>query len=152
MAADLEGLVRQVLENQAASKETVKGMEKLLTEARQDARAAREGLAEIKAVLGEQNVPERVAEIRAEMKAQHVELRTDMVNTYNRLQAAVADRGTALDVRIDGLDKRVAALERLKEQATGAKSVLGWLLKHAPWLFAGIAAFLAGMGWEHKIT
>lgn len=41
---------------------------------------------------------------------------------------------------------RIDVLESQRDKAVGAASFWSWLMKNAPWLFAGIAAFGAGIG------
>lgn len=41
---------------------------------------------------------------------------------------------------------RVDQLEAHKDRAVGVAAFFSWLAKSAPWFFAGLAAFLAGIG------
>lgn len=41
---------------------------------------------------------------------------------------------------------RIDALERQRDRVAGAADFWSWLARSAPWLAAGVAAFLAGLG------
>lgn len=41
---------------------------------------------------------------------------------------------------------RIDALERERDRVAGAAAIWSWMARHAPWLAAGLAAFLAGFG------
>lgn len=49
---------------------------------------------------------------------------------------------------LEKLEDRIDKLEKLRDQQAGAAALVGWVMKHAPWLFAGIAAFAAGFNWK----
>lgn len=52
---------------------------------------------------------------------------------------------------IKELSDRIKSLEDDRNQVRGVASFWGWLIKAAPWLFAGIAAFLAGIGLKQSV-
>ena len=58
-----------------------------------------------------------------------------------RLEALKGDLTKALE--------RIDTLESQRDQVKGAAPLWTWLSKNAPWLFAGIAAFVAGWGIKH---
>ena len=43
---------------------------------------------------------------------------------------------------------RVDLLEAQRDRVAGVASFWSWLVRSAPWLAAGIAAFVAGIGWK----
>lgn len=63
-----------------------------------------------------------------------------------RLEAQkTGEEVAALQKRLDTALSRIDALESVKDQNAGAKSVWEWLSKNAAWLFAGAAAFISGL-------
>lgn len=51
----------------------------------------------------------------------------------------------AITLKLETAMTRINTLESQVDQAKGAASVWTWLAKNAPWLFAGFAAFIAGL-------
>lgn len=51
----------------------------------------------------------------------------------------------SIQTKLDTAMARIDQLERQRDLDAGAKSVWTWLSKNAPWLFAGAAAFVAGL-------
>lgn len=51
----------------------------------------------------------------------------------------------AIQAKLESALTRINTLESQVDQAKGAASVWTWLAKNAPWLFAGVAAFVAGL-------
>ncbi len=51
----------------------------------------------------------------------------------------------ALNDRLSAAFKRIDDLEGTRDQQKGAKALVDWLRQTAPWLLAGIAAFVAGI-------
>ncbi len=62
-----------------------------------------------------------------------------------RQMTAAIDRQTHA---LEKLEDRLDTLEKLRDQQAGAAALVNWMLKYAPWLFAGIAAFAAGFNWK----
>lgn len=58
----------------------------------------------------------------------------------------VAKEVDTLNAKLALALNRIDVLEAQRDMAAGAASMWGWLSKNAPWLFAGLAAFGAGMG------
>lgn len=51
-----------------------------------------------------------------------------------------------LNDRLTATLKRIDDLESTRDQQRGAKSLVDWVRQTTPWLLAGIAAFVAGIG------
>jgi replicative DNA helicase len=51
----------------------------------------------------------------------------------------------AIQKRMDNALERIDDLEAQQDRSAGAESVWTWLSKNAAWLFAGVAAFIAGL-------
>jgi hypothetical protein len=63
-----------------------------------------------------------------------------------RLEAQKTHEEVAgIALKLEAATTRINTLESQVDKAQGAASVWTWLAKNAPWLFAGIAAFVAGM-------
>lgn len=62
-----------------------------------------------------------------------------------RVERDLREQLSSSTLRMEAALTRIDALERSRDEATGAKSVWNWLSKNASWLFAGLAAFVAGL-------
>lgn len=76
---------------------------------------------------------------------------TDKVDGMNtrliRLEEAKHGREIdRLDQLYSSIGRRVDDLEGTRDQQRGAKGLVDWMRQTAPWLLAGIAAFVAGIG------
>lgn len=81
------------------------------------------------------DVRERVIRLEAEKTSKVIErMETDFRSALGKSEALLQ----AALCRID-------TLESSRDQARGAQSVWEWLSKNAAWLFAGTAAFVAGL-------
>lgn len=140
MAESVEGLLRQLLAGQAAQQERLEGFSERLDVTAADARVARELAAKTSTILEEQNITARFAELRIEVRAVMSETRQDFVAANTKLRSD-----------LDAAVKRIEALEAERQRLVGMKSLAEWLMKNAPWLLAGMAAFAAGSGWGDKV-
>lgn len=140
MADELQTLLREVLAGQAASEQRMNDMAARLAETAEAAFKARDSSNRINTILEEQNLASRFSEHRTEMRQIITEIRQDFVAANTKLRT---DH--------DDLAIRVKALEDDLQRREGIKSFLGWLMKNAPWLLAGVAAFAAGLGFKEKI-
>src|SRR5437899_246486 len=127
----------------AATAATLEAIKDTLSEVRRDSKEARDGVTKLTAVMGEQNVPAKLAELRSEMKAQHQELRGDLVNAIDRARTEFKDGDKALEHRVVKLDERVVLLEEDHDRREG-----GWIMaklakEWGSWLVATGAAILA---------
>lgn len=152
MTTSNEDLLREVLTGQASVGAKLSGLSDRVTEVGKDAREARDGLNRIEATLLEQNVAERLAELRAEFKASYVELRADGINSYSRLRADVTAARKEIDDRQAVAESRIDALEKYRDQTDGARSLMGWLAKNAPWLLALLITSLGSLGLGKRIV
>lgn len=84
--------------------------------------------------LEEQKATKLVERVERDLREQMASAKSEHALA---LSAATANLDTALG--------RIDALERARDEATGAKSVWEWLSKNAAWIFAGTAAFVAGL-------
>lgn len=135
-----EDLLREVLSNQAVFGERLENFSEQLTTTTQEARQAREQAARAIVILEEHDHAARLAEHKAENRAALADIRQDFVAANGRVR-------TELEAAL----ARVASLEAERQRQEGAKGLIAWLMKNAPWLLAGIAAFAAGLGFKGKI-
>lgn len=140
MPDSVEALLRQLLAGQAAQEERLEALSERVSEAAGDARTARDLAAKTSTILEEQNITVRFQELRAEVRQVMTEIRQDFVAANTKFRSD-----------LDALCKRVEALEADRQKLVGVKAVVEWLMKNAPWLLAGIAAFAAGTGWGDKL-
>lgn len=92
------------------------------------------------------DVRERVIRLE-EQKATKLVERVER-DLREQMASAKSEHALALSAATANLDAalgRIDALERARDEATGAKSVWEWLSKNAAWIFAGTAAFVAGL-------
>ena len=75
-------------------------------------------------------------------------MRQDLVHAHEGLKKALAEAESASVQRFVAVELRVQKLENDYQQREGIKSLAAWLMKNAPWLLAGIAAFAAGLGFK----
>jgi predicted nucleic acid-binding Zn-ribbon protein len=139
MPDSVETLLRQLLAGQAVQAERLENLSDRIDDAASDARTARELAAKTSTILEEQNIVARFSELRAEVRQTMAETRQDFVAANVKLRND-----------FDALERRVEALEAERNKLVGMKSLAEWLMKNAPWLLAGIAAFAAGAGWGEK--
>lgn len=57
-----------------------------------------------------------------------------------------------LNERLGQALKRIDDLEGTRDQQRGAKSLIDWVRQTTPWLLAGIAAFVAGIGLKDGVA
>lgn len=147
-ASGVEALLRQVLTQQAVMSEQLESLSRRTDEAAGNAATARELANRTNIILEEQNVLARLGEYRSEVKSTIEAMRQDLVHAHEGLKKELAALETASANRFAAVEARVAKLEADYQQREGIKSLAGWLMKNAPWLFAGIAAFAAGFGFH----
>lgn len=135
MPDSVEALLRQLLAGQAGQAAQLEALSERVDTAALDARTARDLAARTSTILEEQNIVARFGELRTEVRAIVTEIRQDFVAANTKLRN-----------EHEALCKRVEALEAERQKLVGMKSLLEWLMKNAPWLLAGIAAFVAGTG------
>lgn len=147
-ASGVETLLRQVLERQAAQGEQLTHLAQRTAEAVESAQHARDLASRTNIILEEQNVLARLTEYRNEAKATIESMRQDLVHAHDGLKRELVAMETSATTRFVQVEARVAKLEVDYQQREGVKSLAAWLTKNAPWLFAGIAAFMAGLGFH----
>lgn len=99
-----------------------------------DTREGRDLALSIKTILETQNMPAQIAALRGDMEKGFQGARSDLVNATDHVRRDVAE-----------LEARIVSLEQFRQRADGASGLMSWVLRNAPWLFAGIAAFAAGV-------
>ena len=104
-----------------------------------EARQAREGVIAINSTLEGQDLAAQLESVRSEVKG----LRSDIVNANSRTKAELGSR-------MDGLEARVTNLERSASQTDGKWSLVGWLLRYAPWIAGPVLGAMAAMGVEKR--
>jgi hypothetical protein len=121
----------------------------ILNEIRNDAREARDGVLQLKAVMGEQNIPVKLAEFRAEMKANHTELRADVVHAIDRTRSEAKEADANLAANINRLADRIEPLEEDFHQRTGGAKALQILKDWGAFFVAAggsVIAYVAAKG------
>ena len=124
----------------AAVLERVEALHRWMTELSKDTREARDGVLSIKATLDAYDIPVRIEALRGDMEKGFQGARADLVNAQGHIRQEVRD-----------LEVRIKVLEDGQARDDGAKGFAGWVLRHAPWLFTGIAGILAGIGLKDKL-
>lgn len=147
----VEALLREVLAGQAGFDARLEDLSDRLSTTQADARQARDLGNRISTILEEQNIIARFDAHKADLRQQVSEIRQDFVaaNTKLRNDLEAVARDAAADRA--KLADRIKVLEDERQRTEGVKSLVAWLMKNAPWLFAGLAAFAAGIGLHDKI-
>lgn len=128
------GVLNQLVAGQAANQQRLEELFRRIDGAEKTAGEARDTAKEIATILREQNMGERMGEMRTEMMGQVSALRQDVVAANGLLRQ-----------EHQALSDRLGALETKATKAVGVADFFAWLSKVAPWLFAGLAAFVAGI-------
>lgn len=126
----------------------------IIAQIRSDAREARDGVLKLTAVMGEQNIPEKLTMMRSEMREQHRELRSDLVNAIDRsrtefqeadksLAKRVEEVGAGLSAGMDRISDRIKPLETDFERRTGGAMAFRLIKDWGAWVFAAGAALVA---------
>lgn len=115
-----------------------------LDEIRADAREARDEAKALRSDLEARNLPVAVAELRKDMESGFAGARGDLVNAQDHIRRDIT-------TRFADIEKRLAALERLKDRIEGAGNLGSWVVRHAPWLLAVVFAAAAALGWKDKL-
>jgi hypothetical protein len=129
----------------------------------EDAREARDVANRITTILQEQNINVRLTEIKTEMRQAFADARREARADVDALRTDVVLANTRLKTELDAAETRHRADQAANEarfktletdltKRAGMKDLIGWLMKNAPWLFAGAAAFAAGLGFKDRIT
>lgn len=147
MPDSVETLLRQLVAGQATLGAQFEGLSERVDIASKDAREARDLGHGISAKLEEQNIVARMTELKNELGIRVDALRTDVVQANTNLKKDLASEVEARQA----LERRVESLEAERNKVVGVASFFSWMARVAPWLFAGIAAFVAGMGLEDKM-
>ena len=151
MAESNESLLREVLAGQAAFAARFEDLVNRLDATATDAREARDLGNRITTILKEQDIVARLAELRGETRQVVSEIRQDFVAANIRLREDLAIETRERKACHAELEKRLESLEEQRNKVVGVASFFGWLAKSAPWLLAGMAAFVAGLGIKDKI-
>ena len=141
-----ESLLREVLAAQSATDAKLAGLLSQVEVASRDAREARDLGNRIATILEEQNIIARLAEHRAEQRQIVSEIRQDFVAANTTLRRDFSEECEARRKADQALEARIEALEASRNKAIGVADFFAWLARVAPWLFAGVAAFIAGIG------
>jgi hypothetical protein len=132
-----EGQYREILA-------LIHGIDNRVSEIREDAREARDAATRLTERFGAQDLPTKMAELRADLEKWVAASRSDLVNAMDKVtretRAASEDH-----------ERRIADLERFKNRLEGASGVFGWMSKNAPWLIAILMAGLAAIGLKGKL-
>lgn len=158
----VEMLLREILAGQAGFDARLDDVSERLSTTQADARQARDLGNRVAVILEEQNIIARFDAHKTDVRQQMAEIRQDFVAAYTKLRTdleGVATTAAGERAKIEAtaaaergkLEDRIKALEADLQRREGVKSLAAWLMKNAPWLFAGIAAFAAGVGLQDKI-
>lgn len=108
------------------------GFEGYLDAIAKDAREGRDAALGLRERISAENTQEGMAKLWAELKAVENASRSDLVNAVSRIGDAHGK-----------LASRVESLEAWRNELKGANGLMSWLSKHAPWIFAAMAAAVA---------
>jgi len=158
-----EALLREVLAGMAGLEARLDSVAKAQEVTQEDAREARDVANRITTILEEQNINVRLSEIKSEMRQAFADGRREGRELVDALRVDVVAANTRLKTDLDQaegrhradhleFEKRFKALEADLTKRAGMKDLIGWLMKNAPWLFAGVAAFAAGLGLKDKMS
>lgn len=150
-ATGVEVLLREVLAQQAAQGAQLEGLSRRTEEAAGNAQAARELANRTNIILEEQNVLARLVEYRADVRREIEGMRQDVVAAHGNLRSALAELEKSVAGDVKALGDRIGKLEADYQKREGVKDLAAWLMKNAPWLFAGLAAFAAGLGFKDRV-
>jgi hypothetical protein len=148
---DVESLLREVLAGQAVQGAQLKNLENKVDKAAIAADNARDLSNKINTILEEQDIGTRFSEHRGEVRQQMSEMRQDVVAAITKVRTDIEANDRKWAKCFDELEKRIEALESDFHKREGVRSLVGWLMKNAPWLFTGIAAFAAGVGFKDRV-
>ena len=100
-------------------------------------------MAEIHAMRG---LTDAVASLTRQVERMNTKV-DDVRERVIKLEAREYERQIeGLNERLTATLKRIDDLESTRDQQRGAKSLVDWVRQTTPWLLAGIAAFVAGIG------
>lgn len=100
-------------------------------------------MAEIHAMRG---LTDAVASLTRQVERMNTKV-DDVRERVIKLEAREYERQIeGLNDRLTATLKRIDDLESTRDQQRGAKSLVDWVRQTTPWLLAGIAAFVAGIG------
>lgn len=116
-----------------------------------DAKAAREGVLEIKTSLEAQNLSQQIQDARHEARDDSAALRQDTVLAIGNLRTDMTAQHNTLAAAMKKLEDRVDSLEDDRATLTGAGKVADWIIKHMPWVAALLAAAAVGFGIKGNI-
>lgn len=136
----VENLLRELLALSTENATRLEDFAARLEATQDDARQARDLGNRISTILEEQNIIARFDAHKTDVRQQISEIRQDFVAANTKVRDEI--------VKLEG---RLKELENEQQRREGIKSLAGWLMKNAPWLFAGFAAFVAGLGLQDKI-
>lgn len=143
----VETLLRQLIAGQAEQGAQLRALDDRVGEVSKDAREARDLGNRVATKLEEQDIVARLDGAKVELGQRVDALRVDVVAANTLLKKEITAEAEARE----RLEARVAKLETARDQVVGVASFFGWLSKVSPWLFAGIAAFAAGVGLKDKL-
>ncbi|CAN5176644.1 hypothetical protein BH09PSE1_BH09PSE1_23420 [soil metagenome] len=141
-----EPLLNQLVAGQAKAQQQFEELFRRLDRAETTAGEARDTAKELVTILREQDTGARLTEMRVEQRDGLAALRTDVVAANTRIRTDLDTETKARRDADDAIDIRLLALEAERNKVVGVAGFFSWLAKVAPWLLAGIAAFLAGSG------
>jgi hypothetical protein len=122
----------------------LEGLAGRIDETREDAREARDAATKLTERVGAQDIPAKLAELKGQVEKGFSDARSDLVNTSDKITREMRDGHRDHGARLD-------ALEAFRNKIEGAKGLMGWVAKNAPWLFAVSFAVAAAIGWKEKI-
>lgn len=119
------------------------GFEGYLENVARDTREARDETIKLTSRLTAENTQGELQKIWARIERQDVEHRADLANSYQRLAETMAKRAGEIEGAADALRAEVSDLQAWRNKLDGANGVVGWVVKHAPWLAALAVSGLA---------
>lgn len=118
----------------------VESLSNWMADIAKDSREGRDLALTIRTMLETQNMPAQLAALRGDTEKGLQAARSDLVNAQTHIRQEVHD-----------LVVRVQALEAKQNRTDGATGLMGWLIRHAPWLAGAFAAFAGGVALKENL-
>jgi len=146
----VEALLREVLIASASQSAELKALNNRVDGVQSDARESRDAARDILAQTRAQDLPAKVAELRGHLDASSTAIRSDLVNAINKVTTEVRAKHDEHEVRFEVNEDRLDKLESFRDRLDGARGLVGWLAKNAPWLLTVIFAGAAVLGFKDE--
>jgi hypothetical protein len=120
----------------------------MITQIGADAREARDLARDLKTILQEQNAPQRIVELRAEMKVGDQDLRVDLVHAQTQVRTEMREANALLTERIDTVSERTTELEADQQRRHGGHIIFRLMRDFSALLISAGAALIALLSFQ----